>query len=99
MLNESGDFSCECRNEGGKPPANETWYKENKRFGNTSFLIFTDVNEKDNGTYKCVTQRYTLKDEKSIEVIVYRKYGVVFLLFSFRVNFGEECSSKSSLVE
>ena len=98
MLNESDDFSCECRNERGKYPFNLTWYKENRRFDNTSFFNLTDVNEKDNGTYKCVAQRYTQEDEKSVEVVVYRKYRAVVLQFKFRVNFGEEYSSKFALV-
>ena len=78
ILNESDDFSCLCKNEGGKNPVNVTWYKDNKRFRNTSnrknLLNLTDVNENNNQTYMCVAQRYALKDEKSVDVIVYRKY-------------------------
>ena len=75
---EGNDFSCVCRGEGGRPPANVTWYKDEKQFGNTTYveniLRLSDVN--DSGTYKCVVQSYTLKVEKSIKVIVCRKYMV-----------------------
>ena len=79
-IGEGGNLTCVCRGEGGNPPANVTWYKNGKRIDNTSYventLSLNDVNEKDNGTYKCVAQSYTLKDEKSIKVDVYRKYIV-----------------------
>ena len=77
-LREGGNFTCVCRGEGGNPPANVTWYKDGKQIYKTSYvenvLSLSDINEKNNGTYKCEAQSYTLKDEKSIEVDVYRKY-------------------------
>ena len=81
MIGESGNLTCECRGEGGNPPANVTWYKDEKQISETryvrSILNLTDVSEKDSGTYKCVVQSYTLKDESSIDVIArYSKYVV-----------------------
>ena len=77
-IGEGKDFICECRGEGGRPPANVTWYRDRKQIGETrdvkNILNLTDVTEKDNGTYKCVVQSYTLKDDNSTDVIVYRKY-------------------------
>ena len=76
-INEGENLTCECRGEGGNPPANVTWYKDGKQIGEVRYEInllnLTNVNEEDSGTYKCVVQSYTLKDQKSIEVIVYRK--------------------------
>ena len=78
FLNESGNFSCECKNEGGVYLPNVTWYKNNQivnRSVGESTLSLTDVDSKQNNkTYKCVVQRYDLKDEKSIDLFVYRKY-------------------------
>ena len=76
-INESENLTCECRGECGNPPANVTWYKDGEQIGTgyeTNILSLLDVNEEDSGTYKCVVQSYTLKDEKSVKVIVYRKY-------------------------
>ena len=41
-----------------------------------NILSLSDVNEKDNGTYECVAQRYTLKNEKLIKVTVYGEYMI-----------------------
>ncbi|CAB4036755.1 B-cell receptor CD22-like isoform X1, partial [Paramuricea clavata] len=71
-LDEGEDRTCVCTSEGGNPLANLTWYKDDKQIGNASYgenrLTFTNVTKQHNGTYKCVAQRYTLTDEKSIEV-------------------------------
>ena len=80
-IGEGRNFTCECRGEGGNPSANVTWYKDGKQISETRYetntLNLTDVNEKDSGTYKCVVQSYTLKDESSIDVIArYSKYVV-----------------------
>ena len=72
FLNDGNDFSCKCRNEGGKYPASVTWYEDKKENGETCYegkiLILIDVKSKQNNkTYKCVVQRYDLKDEKPLK--------------------------------
>ena len=80
IIPKGNDFSCVCRGEGGRPTANVTWYKDGIQIGNPSYeentLSLSDVNEKDNGTFECVVQSYTLKDKKSIKVIVYGEFFV-----------------------
>ena len=77
-MDEGDNLTCLCGAEGGNPPPNVTWYKNGEQIGEArdgkNILNLTDVTEKDNGTYTCVVQSYTLKDKKSIEVIVYCKY-------------------------
>ena len=81
-LNENDDFSCSCRHEMGNPPANVSWYKDDKKFRETGqggrLLILKKVDDTDSGTYKCRTQgmksHYHEMDEKSITVIVRCKY-------------------------
>ena len=74
------DFSCVCRNVGGNPRPNITWYHGNRKIGDTSFgkniLHFTNVTIQNSGKYTCMVQSYILKDEESTEVIVYGKYAV-----------------------
>jgi hypothetical protein len=77
IVNEGDDVKCQCRGEGGNPPADVTWYKGSNKIGGTGreeqTLTFTNVNKTASGTYKCVAKSHTLTDEKSIEVIVYCK--------------------------
>ena len=77
-VNEGDDFSCECRGEGGNPPANVTWYKDGRQIGRTGkkeqTLNLSKVDNTASGTYTCVAQSHTtLKDKKSIKLIVYCK--------------------------
>ena len=78
QIPKGNDFSCVCRGEGGRPTASVTWYKDGIQIGNPSYeentLSLSDVKQIDSGTYKCVAQRYNLKKEKLIEVIVYGEY-------------------------
>ena len=75
MVGEGEDLTCACRGVGGNPPANVTWYKDDgTTYVENAVLKLINVNKINNCTYKCVVQSYTLKDENSIEVIVYRKY-------------------------
>ncbi|XP_028407294.1 deleted in malignant brain tumors 1 protein-like [Dendronephthya gigantea] len=71
-VNLGDDITCLCEAKGGKPPANVTWYKDGVQFGDTeqeqNVLNLSNINETDNGTYKCVGRSSTLTDEKSIEV-------------------------------
>ena len=73
-VNESGDFICVCRSEGGNPPANVTWYKDGVQIGGTGneeqTLTLRNVDGTDSGTYKCVAQSHTLAEEKLVEVKV-----------------------------
>ena len=61
LLAEGDDFTCECRNKGGKPPVSITWYKNKKQITESTYwgentLYLIDVNVKSNGTYTCVAQ-------------------------------------------
>ena len=82
-LNEGDDFICECKGLGGNPPASVTWYKDGKNIGKTrtevQLLTLMNVDETDNGTYKCVAESYPnvmYRDEKSIRVDVRCKYMI-----------------------
>ncbi len=61
-VDEGDDFTCVCRGEGGNPPANVTWYKDNVQIGETGkenqTLTIVDVDKTDSGTYKCVAQSH-----------------------------------------
>ena len=81
-VNEGDDVSCTCQGQGGNPPADVTWYKDNRKIGGTGkeekTLTLTNVtNEKDHGSYKCVVQSYPnqmFQDEVSVVVIVRPNY-------------------------
>ena len=79
-VDKGGNFSCECRGEGGNPPANVTWYKDGKQINKTSEeeqqLNLKNVGLLDNGTYKCVARSHENdlpRDEKSILVLLNRE--------------------------
>ena len=81
-VNEGDYVSCACQGQGGNPPADVTWYKDNRKIGKTGkeekTLSLTNVtNEKDDGSYKCVAQSYPnemFQDEVKVEVIVNCRY-------------------------
>ena len=80
-LNEGDDFSCLCRGKNGNPPANVTWYKDDRKIGKTrkkeQLLTLRNVDDTDSGTYKCVAESYPdekYSDEKSIKILVHCKY-------------------------
>ena len=76
-INEGDDFSCECGGEGGNPPANVIWYKDEEKIGEIGIekqtLTLSKVNITANGAYKCVANSHSLKNQKSIKLIVYCK--------------------------
>ena len=82
IVNEGDDVSCTCQGQGGNPPADVTWHKDNRKIGGTrkkeKTLTLTNVtNEKDHGSYKCVAQSYPsemFQDEVIVEVTVNCKY-------------------------
>ena len=77
-VNEGNDRICVCTSKDGKPPGRVTWYRDGKQIGNANYgenkLPLTNVTKRDSGNYSCKAQRYTLRDEKSIEVKVNCKY-------------------------
>ena len=79
-VNEGDNVTCVCREQGGNPPADVSWYKDGAKIGGTGkeekTLTLTKVNKTASGTYECVAKSHTLTDEKSIEIIVYCKYRV-----------------------
>ena len=78
VVTEGDDVSCVCRGQGGNPPADETWYKDNHKIDETGkdekTLTLTKVtNERDHGNYKCVAESYPnemFQDEAIVKVIV-----------------------------
>ena len=82
IVHEGDNVLCTCQGQGGNPPANVTWYKDNVKIGGTGkeakTLTLTNViHEKDHGNYKCVAQSYPnemFKDDVIVEVMVYCKY-------------------------
>ena len=73
-VKEEKNLTCQCKGEGGNPPANVTWYKDDVQIGDAGdeekLLTLRNAKKTDSGTYKCVAQSYTLKEEKSIQVTV-----------------------------
>ena len=77
---EGYDVTCVCRGEGGRPPANITWYKDGVQIGETkkenNTLTLNNVNGTHNGTYKCEAQSYIgdeYVDAAYIDVVVKTK--------------------------
>ena len=80
-LDEGDDVTCVCTGEGSNPPANVTWFKNNKKFGETkklnNTLTLSNVKRTATGTYTCEARSHTndsFKDEESIKLIVNCKY-------------------------
>ena len=77
-INEGDYVTCLCKGEGGNPPANVSWFKDDVRIGETGteeqVLTLSNVNKTASGWYKCVAKSYNLSDETSLEVIVNCKY-------------------------
>ena len=79
-MGEGDNVTCVCRGEGGNPPANVTWFKDDVQIGETEKeeqkLTFSNVSRTESGTYKCVAQSHAnsmFVDEKTNEIIVRRK--------------------------
>ena len=76
--NEGDNVSCTCKGQGGNPPADVTWYKDNRKIGGTgkeeNTLILTNVtNEKDPGSYKCMAKSHPsemFQDEVIVKLTV-----------------------------
>ncbi|XP_028416917.1 contactin-4-like [Dendronephthya gigantea] len=87
-LNEGDDFSCLCEGKDGNPPADVTWFKDDKKISGTGknerLLTFTNIDNTDSGNYKCVAEsdpdeRY--KDEKTIEITIHFRPHVTTITF------------------
>ena len=78
ILYEGDDLVCVCKDKEGIPAPKVTWYKEKIQIGETEkeeqTLALKNVDGSYGGIYKCVAQKHTLTDEKSIKIFVYRKY-------------------------
>ncbi len=75
IVDEGDNFTCVCRGEGGNPPADVTWYKDDVQIGGTGkeekTLSLHNIDKTASVTYKCLAQSHILTDENSIEIIVY----------------------------
>ena len=60
-LNVGDDYSCECKGQGGNPPAEVTWFKGKKpvRTGKEKQILhLTDVDNSYSWTYTCETKTH-----------------------------------------
>ncbi|XP_028399346.1 deleted in malignant brain tumors 1 protein-like [Dendronephthya gigantea] len=82
-VHQGDSITCVCRGEGGIPAASVTWYKNQTQVGETGTeqetLVLANLDVSDSGSYKCVAQSDQLRDEKSIEVVVYGEIASVRL--------------------
>ena len=74
-VNEGDAVVCECKGEGGNPPADVTWFKDNAKIGKTGkeeqVLALSNVGGNDDGTYMCKAQSHVdATDRRSIGVNV-----------------------------
>ena len=75
-MNERDDVACECKGQGGHPPANVSWHNKNGvRIGGQAkekqTLTLRNVDKTESGIYTCVAQGLDqVKDTTSIELIV-----------------------------
>ena len=74
-VNESDYFACECKGTDGNPPADVTWYKNNRNVSDTGkekeILRFTNISKDDSGTYRCEAKSHEEgKNETFMELIV-----------------------------
>ena len=78
-LIEGDNFTCECTGTNGNPPADVTWYKNDKMIvtgkENTT-LSLSNVDKDENGTYRCEAKSgiEAAKNKTSIDLIVYCEY-------------------------
>lgn len=78
MVNVGDNITCLCEGKGGFPPADVTWYKDDTQIGDIkkeqNTLTLKNIDRTDSGTYKCVGQSHTLKDEKTVEPLFYGRH-------------------------
>ena len=76
-INEGDDITCLCKAEGVNAPAYVTWYKDDVQLGETrngnQSLNLRKIDRTSGGKYKCVARSHNLKQEKTVEIIVYCK--------------------------
>ena len=74
---EGDNFTCECKGTGGNPPADVTWYKNDRKIvtgkEKASFSL-SDVDKDDNGTYTCEAKSLDKTNKTTVALIVACKY-------------------------
>ena len=85
-VNQTDNFTCECKGTGGNPPADVTWYKDNRRQNVTgkerAILRLSNVSKDDNGTYRCEAKSHErATNETTIELYVNCKYKFILVQF------------------
>ena len=77
-MNQSDNFTCECKGTDGNPPADVTWYKDGTKIvtgKESATLVFNNVTKNKNGTYRCEAKSHEkARNETSIELIVNCEY-------------------------
>ena len=85
---EGDYFACECEGTDGNPPADVTWYKDDKKIGGTgkekAILSLSNVDKDENGTYRCEAKSgiEEAKNETLIDLIVNCEYIKYFYRYS-----------------
>ena len=84
IVNEGDDVICECRCEGGNPPAECTWYKNGAQVGEREMevntLILRNFNRQDSANYLCVGQSHVkARNKMSIRITDICEYIIDFI--------------------
>ena len=78
-VNQSDYFACECNGTDGNPTADVTWYNSSGKIvtgKEKAILVHTNVDEDDNGTYRCEAKSSQIaKIEWPIVLFVICKYN------------------------
>ena len=78
-VNQTDNFTCECKGIDGNPPADVTWYKDDRTIvtgKEQAMLLLRNVDKDDNGAYRCeVKSHERARNETTIELIVNCKYN------------------------
>ena len=78
-VNQNDNFTCECKGIDGNPPADVTWYKDDRTIvtgKEQAMLLLRNVDKDDNGTYRCEAKSHErARHETTIELIVNCKYN------------------------
>ena len=87
-VKQTYNFTCECEGKDGNPPANVTWYKDNRTIVTGKeelMLLLTNVDRDDDGTYRCEAKSHErAKDETTIKLIVTGKNKFILVQFTHR---------------
>ena len=70
---ERGAVICQCKGEGGNPPAAVTWHRDGAKISEANeenLLALHRISREESGRYKCVAQSSIVADEISVDIFV-----------------------------